>query len=121
MASERFSEIRALVAVDMHSQSFFWKHPTVETVILRPAHIIGTVKNAPSNYLRLPRPWVVGGFDPMVQIIHEEDAARAIECALRPGVQGIFNITGCVPAPLSQLFGWRGVGRFGFPILQTAC
>ena len=37
MASERFSEIRALVAVDMHVQSFL-EAPDVETVILRPAH-----------------------------------------------------------------------------------
>src|SRR5580692_1265282 len=40
-----FSEIRDLIEVDMLAQSFFWKHPQTETVILRPVHILGGVKN----------------------------------------------------------------------------
>lgn len=103
MGGERFSDIRSLIAVDMLGQSFFWKYPDVETVILRPVHIIGAVNNAPSNYLRLRRPWTLAGFDPMVQVIHEDDVARAIEEALRPGIRGVFNLPGCRPAPLSVL------------------
>ena len=38
-----------------------------------------------------------------VQIIHEEDVARAIERALDPDVRGVFNLPGCIPAPLSVL------------------
>ena len=108
MGSERFSKIRALVAVDMHAQSFFWKHPDVETVILRPVHILGAVRNAPSNYLRLKRPWTVAGFDPMVQVIHEHDVVSAIEASLRPGMQGIFNVAGCAPTALSDLLRFAG-------------
>lgn len=103
MGGERFSDIRSLIAVDMLGQSFFWKYPELETVILRPVHILGGVKNAPSNYLRLRRPWTLAGFDPMVQVIHEDDVARAIAEALRPGVRGVFNLPGCDPAPLSVL------------------
>lgn len=98
-----FSEIRDLVEVDMLAQSFFWKHPETETVILRPAHILGTVRNAPSNYLRLPIVPTLMGFDPMVQAIHEDDLVRAIELALRPGVRGIFNLAGPEPASLSRV------------------
>ena len=103
MGGERFSDIRSLIAVDMLGQSFFWKYPDIETVILRPVHIVGAVHNAPSNYLRLRRPWTLAGFDPMVQIIHEEDVARAIERCLQPGIRGVFNLPGCRPAPLSAL------------------
>jgi hypothetical protein len=53
MGGTRFGEIRDLIALDMCAQSFFWKHPDVDTVILRPVHIVGAVRNAPSNYLRL--------------------------------------------------------------------
>jgi hypothetical protein len=49
-----FSEIRDLIEVDMLAQSFFWKHPETETVVLRPVHILGSVRNAASNFLRLP-------------------------------------------------------------------
>ena len=41
MASQRFPETRSIVAVDRAVQSFFWRHHDIETVILRPAHIVG--------------------------------------------------------------------------------
>jgi UDP-glucose 4-epimerase len=109
-----FSEIRDLVEIDMLAQSFFWKHPTTETVILRPVHILGTVRNAPSNYLRLPVVPTLMGFDPMMQVMHEADTVRAIELALRPGVRGIFNVAGPPPAPLSRIV--KVLGRPALPI-----
>jgi UDP-glucose 4-epimerase len=108
MGGERFSGIRDLVAVDMLVQSFFWKHPALETVLLRPVHIVGQVHNAPSNYLRLKRPPRLMGFDPMIQVVHEEDAVCAIERALAPGIKGVFNVDGCVPTALSQLLALSG-------------
>jgi UDP-glucose 4-epimerase len=104
LGAQSFSEIRDLVEVDILAQSFFWKHPEIETVILRPCHILGTVHNAPSNYFRLERPWTLLGFDPMVQVIHERDVARAMRLALQPGVRGIFNLKGPGEAPLSRMF-----------------
>ena len=89
MAADRFSEMRDLIELDMYAQSFMWKHPELETVILRPVNIVGpTVRNAPSNYLRIERPLTVMGFDPMVQLIHEEDVCRALALALKPGLRG---------------------------------
>ena len=85
----------------MLAQSFFWKNPRTETVILRPANILGTVRNAPSNYLRLKVVPTLMGFDPMVQVVHQDDVVRAVQLALRPGVRGIFNIAGPPPVALS--------------------
>jgi UDP-glucose 4-epimerase len=98
-----FSEIRDLIEVDMLAQSFFWKHPATETVILRPVHILGGVHNAASNYLRLDTVPTLLGFDPMVQVIHESDVVRAIQLALNGGVRGIFNLAGPAPLPLSRI------------------
>jgi UDP-glucose 4-epimerase len=109
-----FSEIRDLVEVDMLAQSFFWKRPETETVILRPVHIIGSVKNAASNYLRLPVVPTLLGFDPMMQVVHEEDVVRAVDLALRPGVRGIFNLAGPPAAPLSRII--KALGRPHLPI-----
>jgi UDP-glucose 4-epimerase len=104
MAAERFSEMRDLIELDMYAQSFMWKRPDIETVILRPVNIVGpTVRNAPSNYLRLARPITVLGFDPMVQLIHEEDVCRALVLALKPGLRGVFNVTGPGEVPLSSV------------------
>jgi len=110
-----FSEIRDLIEVDMLAQSFFWKHPQTETVILRPVHILGAVKNAPSNYLRLNVIPTLMGFDPMVQVIHQDDVVSAIEHALRPGVRGIFNLAGPPPLPLSRIIHLTGRSSVSIP------
>jgi UDP-glucose 4-epimerase len=115
MAADRYSDVRDLIELDMYAQSFMWKHLDIETVILRPVHIVGpTVKNAPSAYLRLARPITVLGFDPMIQLIHEEDVCRALVLALRPGVRGIFNVTGPGEVPLSAAL--RELGRQPLPV-----
>jgi UDP-glucose 4-epimerase len=115
MAAERFSEMRDLIELDMYVQSFMWKRPELETVILRPVNIVGaTVRNAPSNFLRLESPLTVLGFDPMVQLIHEEDVCRALALALRPGLRGVFNVTGPGEVPLSAVL--RELGRRPIPV-----
>lgn len=115
MAASRFSGVRDLIEVDMLAHGFFWKHPNIETVILRPVHIVGPlIKNAPSNYLRLQYPWVVAGFDPMVQLIHVEDVARAMTEALKPQAKGVYNVVGPGEVPLSAIF--KELGRLPIPI-----
>lgn len=105
MAASRFPSVRDLIEVDMLAHGFFWKHPEIETVVLRPVHIVGpSVKNAPSNYLRLERPWVMSGFDPMVQLIHVEDVGRVLIDALKPGRKGVYNVVGPGEVPLSAVF-----------------
>ncbi|MBC8187240.1 MAG: NAD-dependent epimerase/dehydratase family protein [Proteobacteria bacterium] len=100
LGSESYYALRDLVSVDMVGQSFFWKHPEVETVILRPVHIVGRLENSPSNYLRQQVVPTIMGFDPMVQLIHEEDVVQGIHRALLPGIRGVFNLAGpgTVPA-----------------------
>jgi UDP-glucose 4-epimerase len=115
LAASAFSDMRDLVELDMLAQSFFWKHPNTETVILRPAHILGTVRNAPSNYLRLSVVPTLMGFDPMMQAVHQDDVVRAIVSALAPGVRGIFNIAGPPPVALSQAITLLGRGHLPVP------
>ncbi len=115
MAAGRFSGVRDLIEVDMLANGFFWKHPDIQTVILRPVHVVGPmIKNAPSNYLRLKRPWMLAGFDPMVQLIHVEDAARAMIAALRPEARGVYNVAGPGEVPLSAIL--RELGHSPIPV-----
>jgi UDP-glucose 4-epimerase len=115
MAADRFSDVRDLIELDMYAQSFMWQHPDIETVILRPVNIVGpTVRNAPANYLRLERPISVMGFDPMVQLIHEDDVSRAMVLALKPGLRGVYNVTGPGEVPLSAVL--RELGRTPIPV-----
>ena len=104
MASQGFPETRSLVAVDRAVQSFFWRHHDIETTILRPAHIVGpNVRNAPSKYFRLRVIPTIMGFDPMVQLIAEDDLLKMMDSCLEPGVRGVLNLASTEPVPLSRL------------------
>ena len=114
LAARSFPEMRDLVEIDHMASSFFWKARAVNTVILRPVHILGAVRNAPSNYLRLPMVPTLLGFDPMIQLIHEKDVANAIGCALTTEVRGIFNITGPGQVPISVIL--KELGKQTIPV-----
>jgi UDP-glucose 4-epimerase len=104
LGAENYPEMRALIEWDMFAQSFFWKYPAIETVILRPVHVVGpNVRNAPCNYLRMRKPPMLLGFDPMLQLVHENDLIQAILLSLEPGMRGVFNIVGPGEIPLSIL------------------
>ncbi len=109
-----FSDIRDLIELDHLAQGFFWKHPEVNTVILRPVHIVGTVRNAASNFLRLPVVPTLLGFDPLVQLVHENDVVRALISAVESDVRGIFNLAGPEPIPLSRI-----LSRLGKPTIPV--
>jgi UDP-glucose 4-epimerase len=115
MAASRFAGVRDLIELDMLANAFIWRHPETRTVILRPVHIVGPhIKNAPSNYLRLRSPLSLAGFDPLVQLIHVEDAARAMVEALRPEARGVYNVVGPGVIPLSAIF--RELGQRPIPM-----
>ena len=114
LAAQRFPQMRDLVEIDHLVSTFLWRARDVETVVLRPTHMVGPVHNAPSNYLRIARPPVLLGFDPMVQLVHVEDVADAIVLALAPGRRGIYNIVGPGEVPISTVL--RELGRDTVPI-----
>lgn len=116
LAAATSPEVRDLISLDMMVQSFFWKQPETETVILRPVHIVGPhLRNAPSKYFRLRRIPTILGFDPMIQLVHETDVVDALVAALNPGPRGVFNIVGRGQAPLSRLIQVRGATAFPVP------
>jgi len=109
MGGARDPELRDLIEVDMLGQSYFWRNPECETVILRPTQIVGTVRNGVMEYARMPRSPMALGFDPMIQLVHEQDVVRALMLALEPGISGIFNIASKGQMPLSRVL--QDLGR----------
>jgi UDP-glucose 4-epimerase len=43
------------------------------------------------------------GFDPMVQVIHEDDLTAAFAAAIGDGIRGVYNVTGSGELPLSVI------------------
>ncbi len=129
-AGRTFPEIQDLIAADLYISGMLWRHPDVETVLLRPVNVLGpSVRTLLNRYLGRPRVFTVLGFDPIQQVLHEDDLGLAFECALGPGVRGVFNVTGPGEVPLHVLIDEAGAsavplpepvihlvkGRLGFP------
>lgn len=129
-AGRTFPEIQDLVAADLYVSGMLWRHPDIETVLLRPVNVLGpTVSTLLNRYLGRPRVFTVLGYDPIQQVIHEDDLGLAFEASLEPGVRGVFNVTGPGEVPLHVLIEEAGAsavplpesvinlvkGRLGFP------
>ena len=111
-------EFRDLVSLDMMVQSFFWKQPQTETIILRPCHIVAAnLRNAPSRYLMLDTIPTILGFDPLLQLLHASDLIAAIVKSLSARVRGIFNLAGVDVAPLSRII--KALDRKTLPLPET--
>jgi len=59
--------------------------------------------------------WRPLGFDPLVPVLSDKDAARAAHRAVRSGCAGVFNVAGHESLPLSVLARWTGRGTWSVP------
>ena len=117
LGGQRHPRMADAIAVDMMVQSFFWKSPKTETVILRPVHVIGPhLDNLVSRFLRQQNVPTLLGFDPMLQLLHEDDLVDAVALALQPGARGVFNIVGTTQAPLSRVLEARHIRSWPLPM-----
>lgn len=115
LAVSTFPELADLVAADLYAGSAIWRYPDMKTAVLRICYTLGPSKHGTlSSYIRGHRVPTVLGFDPLFQFIHEVDAAEAICTALKQRLQGVFNVAGPAPVPLSVLV--KATGRINVPL-----
>lgn len=93
-ASIRYPELRDVVEIDQIATNWLWKNQRkIETVVLRPATIIGPqIKNTMTRYLLTPYAPVCADFNPMFQFIHEFDMATILVRTLFEVPSGIYNV-----------------------------
>jgi UDP-glucose 4-epimerase len=104
------------IEVERQLDSFAERFPAVDVLTLRFAPIVGPRMNNP--FTRLVRTRVVPtvlGFDPLWQVVHEDDAARALHLALHTKARGAFNIVGEGAAPISSLLRRGGARALPLP------
>lgn len=111
-----YSELSDLVEFDHLCRSWMWEHREAAMVLLRPVNIVGPNIREGMLYRFLQGDPVVTalGFDPMLQLVHEEDVIRAIRLGLSPDAHGIYNVPGPGALPLSALL--RALGRRRLPV-----
>lgn len=116
MAGRTFPEIQDLVAADLYACAMGWRNPDTEVAVLRPVNIIGpTINTLLNRYLARPRIFTIAGFDPLYQVIHEDDVAVAVRMAMLPGLRGAFNVTGPGEVPLHVLVDHTRARQYPIP------
>lgn len=114
-ATQRIPELSDAMELD-HLATQFGLGYKGETVILRPTNVVGKkISNAVSNLLRMP--WLPApiGFDPPLQIVHQEDLINAFVKVLKRPQKGIYNIAGPGSIPLSEILRIKKVKKIAVP------
>lgn len=105
------------VRAEKQVQRFAKEHPAVEVCILRFAPILGpTVSNLFTRFLSRPVAPVMMGHDPLMQFVHEQDAAWALKQAVDSHATGAFNIVGKGVLPYTTVLAL--LGRVPLPMPQ---
>ena len=115
---DKSSYTRGYLVVESLASKMREKGSRPSITVLRFANIIGPKTAAPfSRYLSQPSPAVFLGFDPMFQVIHEQDAVKAVVVAAENNVSGEFNIAAEGAVPLSRIF--KIIRKFPTPRLHA--
>ena len=110
---------RDAVEVEGYVRGFAQRREDVDVTVLRFANIIGPcIDTAVSRYFTLPLVPTVLGYDPRVQLVHEQDALAVLERAIQVSRPGVFNVGGAGVLALSQAI--RRAGRIPVPLPEPA-
>jgi UDP-glucose 4-epimerase len=111
--SRRYGYVRDLYEIEKFCNGFCRRIPEMVQTVLRFASIVGSEARTPmTSFLR--RSWAPSllGFDPMMQIVHEDDVVGALVHAVRRDLPGVFNVAAEDALPLSRIRGLVGKSHF---------
>ncbi len=92
------------VEVEQQLKAFTAANPQTKVVVLRFAPIVGPTSDNPiTRWLKTRVVPTLLGFDPLWQVLHEDDAADALHSALRCEASGTFNVAADGVLPLSAV------------------
>ncbi len=105
------------VRAERQVQRFAREHPDIEVAILRFAPILGpSISNMYTRFFSRPVAPVMMGHDPLMQFVHELDAAYALAKAIDSRATGAFNIVGKGVLPYTTVLAL--LGRVPVPMPQ---
>jgi UDP-glucose 4-epimerase len=101
--------------VEGYVRGFARRRPDTVVTLFRFANFIGpTVRTALTRYLTLPVVPTALGFDPRLQLIHEDDAVEILRLACTVDRPGVYNAAASGVLLLSQAI--RRAGRVQLPV-----
>jgi UDP-glucose 4-epimerase len=117
-AAARFPFLADSVEMDHEATEFLWQQRSVRTVVLRPVFVVGKHSDhAFAEALRRPVCPKVLGYNPLIQVIHEDDMIRAIILALKKKKRGIYNVAGEGVIPFSRAIEIAGSTEIPIPAI----
>lgn len=112
-----WGSVRDLVEIESFCNGFRRQAPDVALFVLRFPSIIGPTVDSPmTRFLKEPAAPVLWGFDPLMQVIHEEDAVSALVHCLSSDRQGVYNVAAEGVVPLVKLI--HIAGKFPLPVFH---
>ncbi|MGD9091602.1 MAG: NAD-dependent epimerase/dehydratase family protein [Anaerolineales bacterium] len=115
--SRSYGYTRDMMEVEAFCNGFQRQAPEMKLAILRFSSIVGPSVDTPmTRFLSEPYAPVLFGFDPMMQVIHEDDVVAAIVHSLQTSAAGVFNVAAEGVLPLSKIMGLAG--KLPLPVLH---
>jgi UDP-glucose 4-epimerase len=111
--SRRYGSTRDMIEIEVFCSGFHHQVPQMKITILRLANVVGRTVDTPmTRFLRTAWAPTLLGFDPMMQLIHEDDAVEALAHAVIHDRPGAFNVAAHDLLPLSKLRALAGKPYF---------
>jgi len=126
--SRRYGYTRDMIEIEAFCNGFQHQVPEMLLTILRFSSIVGPTVDTPmTRFLGNPKTPSLLGFDPMMQIIHEDDVVDALAYAVLNDAPGAFNVAANDVLPLNKIrslagkshlqvfhmFAYRGIKMLG--------
>ncbi len=106
---------RDVAEIENYFETYSRRHPDVSCTMLRYQPAIGpSLDTQVTRYLSLPACPTYLGFDPRIQLIHEEDGLNALVAAVVNPVRGAVNVAGAGTIGLARMV--RTAGRAPLPV-----
>lgn len=116
--SKRSGTTRDLLEIETFCSGFRRRSPQLTVTILRFASIVGTTADTPmTRFLQVPQTPGLLGFDPRMQIIHEDDVVEALAHAVLKDAPGTINVAAEDVIPLNKMRALAGKPPISIPHL----
>jgi UDP-glucose 4-epimerase len=113
--------VREKLEIESMIHRFAAKHPKIATIVVRPAHLIGSgSRNCLAFCLEGTPVPVVMGFDPLIQFLHERDCLAALTLLLDHQESDVFNLAPDDAIPLRKLIRLAGGAPVSLPRMILA-
>ena len=111
---------RSLDQVEGYVRDFAEDNPHVSVSLLRFSNVIGSEIVTPlTRALELPLVPSMFGYDPRLQLVHEDDVIKSILFILEHNLAGVFNVAGDGLIPWTEVASLCGKNTFPLPPVVT--